>query len=819
MTVVGVIDSNTESTLEQYLAKKKNQFIKSSGHEIGLEEIGNLRSDLSRLCGRITSFLSDSAERQDSHLVLGKVQSGKTAHMLGVVAALVESSCSLVILVSGVTGQLTRQTQKRLEKDVGNLPNMQVNVLAVPTIGVLDRPDSTFIEDLIQIVGRRISTRNSPSGNFANLPVLAMMENVHRVEALHKIIDELRERFLDDLQIVIIDDEADQASPNAEARNGEESTIYGLLRSIRSSGVRNCLLSYTATPQAVLLATKDGALKPRHCCVITPGKQYFGVEDVCREEAKLRLIELDDVPTASQSECPKSLREAFIDFLVIACIRRQAPHVFFSGDEKLNSVGLSGFPTSESVQFLIHPSGSRSDHAKYYKWVQLIKKEVEEALGYRVNRPDSEFISKVLQASYDRILLQSEVSIGDLPQEIPQNWINDITATLLGSTELVVVNSNPDRPMAGEPMPVDDDGWEVKRQWVLIGGDILGRGVTMPNLVSTYFLRSPRVTNFDTLSQQMRFCGYRSRYKKFVYVYAPQSIIGRFSEADVVDRVIFQYAKNWDDENVDLIRNPPQIMHAQRGEGNFRPTRPGVLDRSIKSQDVRDVPFVSRRICVPNVAVSNAGLIIDLLHGLTSEFSTPLSGWEIYPDISQEKLRQLWKWSCVGDRDKVQLSASKTVFDKELQEAGLFGLPIITAIRGKELLSSLSRRDEPEKFFSDDLVRTTSFRSLLLQSRANSATRGFQQLRAEWVSSYQDPMGPTQTWILNGEIQYEGDPQRRLRDNEIFPKFGSSVIFVIEPLYIFNAPKNDGGEPIGLGVEFAIMAPRGFKLVSWTVPE
>jgi hypothetical protein len=819
MTIVGVIDSNSDSTLEQYLAKKKDQFVKGSGQEVAADEIRNLRNDLFRLSGRINSFLSDSAEREDSHLVLGKVQSGKTAHMLGVVASLVDTSCSLVILVSGVTGQLTRQTQKRLEKDIGNLPNMQVNVLPVPTIRDLDRADSTFIDDLSQLVGRRISTGSNPLSTYANLPVLAMMENVHRVEALRKILNELRDAFSNDLQVVIIDDEADQASPNAEARNGDESTIYGLLRQIRQSGIRNCLLSYTATPQAVLLAVKDSALKPRHCCVITPGQQYFGIEDVCREESSHRLIELTDVPSASQTDWPKSLREAFLDFLIIACIRRQAPELFFSCDERLNASGYSNIPNSNSLQMLIHPSGRQSDHTKYYKWIQAIKKEVEEALGYRVHQPSSEFISRELQPSYDRVLLQSEVGPNELPREIPEHWVADIIANLVGSTGLVVVNANPDRPSAGDSMPVEDDGWESKRQWILIGGDILGRGVTMPNLVSTYFLRSPQVTNFDTLSQQMRFCGYRSRYKKFVCIYAPGAIIKRFNEADVVDRVIFQYALKWDRDNIDLIRNPPQIMHAQRGQGNFRPTRPGVLDRSIKSQDIGDVPFAARNVLLPNVAIANAGLLMELIGDSSPEFLTRASNWAIYPNFSIEKLGGLWRWSCIGERDRSNLDASQTVFDAELQEAGLSGLPLILAVRGKGILSMLARRDDPESYFSSDLIEATSFRSLLKTSRSGLQSQNTQQIRNQWISAYRNPSGPIDNWILNGEMQYEGDPQRRLRDNEVTPKYGNSVIFVVEPIFILDAPKNEGGDAIGLGVELAIMGPKNFKLVSWTVPQ
>ena len=62
-----------------------------------------------------------------------------------------------------------------------------------------------------------------------------------------------------------------------------------------------------------------------------------------------------------------------------------------------------------------------------------------------------------------------------------------------------------------EPLvPIKPEQWnEGADAWVLIGGDILGRGLSIPHLVVTLFLRNPNEPLFDTSVQQMRFCGYR----------------------------------------------------------------------------------------------------------------------------------------------------------------------------------------------------------------------------------------------------------------------------------------------------------------------
>ena len=818
MTLVGVIEAGEATALEEYLALKKRQFVKASGGDIGNEETISLRQDLSRLCGRIEAFLTDKEEQSDSHLVLGKVQSGKTAHMLGVVAALVNSSCSLVVLVSGVTGQLNRQTQRRLNKDIGNLPSVQVHVMPVPTIGELSRQDSQFISDLRTMVNRRIESTRVGSSRVANLPVLAMLENVHRVEALKAILEDLNGEFGSEFQVVIIDDEADQASPNGLARLGDETTIYGLLREIRQSGLRNCLLSYTATPQAVLLAAKTGALRPRHCCVLSVGKQYFGIEDVCKDIASNRLIKLTDVPAASQLTYPHSLREAFVDFLLLACIRRNSPELFFSCDENINRSTHDFIPESQSMQMLIHPSGRQRDHLKYHRWIKEIKVDIEQKLGYRVNSPDPEFVRRELQPAYERVLLRSEVPGGLLPLDIPPHWVENITAALVGSTGLIVVNADPTRPTEGVQMPDDDDKWSEKMQWILIGGDILGRGVTMPNLVSTYFLRSPKETNFDTLSQQMRFCGYRSRYKKFVYIYAPDVINKRFAEADVVDRVIYRYALKWDKENLDLVRFPPEVMHAQRGRSDIRPTRLNVLDSNIRSTTLNEVPFAATNILLPSVAVANAQLVVDLVKDKTVSFNSGETDWDIFEDVQLRDFEKLFTWHCCGSRDKTKLSSAKTLFDVELQEAGLAAVKKVIAFRGAGLVKKLAEVDRSEDWFSAKWTDNTAFRSLRIDSRMLLGQQTADEARGEWLRQLGNSDGPIPRWMIHGEMQYEGDPQRRLRDGVVTSRIGSCVIFVIEPVFVLSDTRSQGGKHLALGLELAILAPKDFSLSTWTVP-
>ena len=811
MTPIAQCQRNESTTLELYLSFKEQKFKDLSGPVLGGSDIESLKSDLERLSLRINSFLSTGSETQDSHLILGKVQSGKTAHMLGVVAGLVDSSCSLVVLLSGVTGQLNRQTKKRLEEDIVQLPDHRIDVHSVPTSGDLTKSSSAFLEDIKLKVERRMKT-DPGSSKVANLPVLAILESSHRVKALRQIIDALYEDYKEKLTVVIIDDEADQASPNAKAKKGGESKIYGLLKEIRESGVRNCLLSYTATPQAVLLASRKGALRPRRCSVLSTGKQYFGIESVTSERFAERLIELSDVPTEDQKEAPGSLRDAFLDFLIVGCIRRLEPELFFGCDERIDGIEVT---QSSGVQMFIHPSKLRQPHAKYYQWIKKIKDEVEKSLGERIANPDPQFIIDELQPAYERVLKRSGVRSEIL--DIPPLWITDITAALVGSTGIVVVNSDPDKPTDGISMPDNDDDWDLKEQWVLIGGDILGRGVTIPNLVSTYFLRAPNKTLYDTLSQQMRFCGYRTRYQDFIYVYAPGEVISRFKEAERVDRVLFKYATNWDKTDVDLIRNPPEVIYAQGRGSRLSPTRPSVLDKNIDHKSINDLMFVPNRILNPNTLLCNAEIAKDFIDSQKKNFTTKTNkvNWNIYSDVLDSEIKKLFEWQCIGSNDSNRIRAARIAFHPELEEAGLSDLQKIVAIGNSDLVSKISASKNADALFSEEVMQDIAHRSLLKSSRLVDLSGAL----TKWKNLFNQPDNEGPSWILSGEIGYVGDPQRKLRDNVISPQLGECVIFAIEPIYVYSKPKREGGEVIGLGMELLIMAPKDFALVTWRAKE
>ena len=302
-------------------------------------------------------------------------------------------------------------------------------------------------------------------------------------------------------------------------------------------------------------------------------------------------------------------------------------------------------------------------------------------------------------------------------------------------------------------------------------------------------------------------------------LFRSQAIIKRFREADIVDRVIYQYAQKWDAKNLDLKRFPPQVMHAQRGASDLRPVRLNVLDSNIKATAVGDVPFSAANVLVPAVAVANAQLTIDLLGRNSPSFTSPGMSWDCFDNLPISFFEELLRWRCLGEKDIAKLSAAATTFDIELQEAGLSRLPKVFAVRGRSFIERIANMENPQEWFDGSLDEDTAFRSLREASRPLLRSVSAPVARQNWLDQLENVDGPTPSWMLMGEMEYVGDPQRRLRDSVSNSGIGPCAMFMVEPVFVYSAPRRDGGEVIGLGMELAIMAPKGYSLSSWTVIE
>lgn len=445
--------------------------------EAGLDE---LHSETER----ITSLLADpnSPGCRRKGLVMGNVQSGKTRNFAGVIAKAADVGYRYVIVLSGINNNLREQTQARLTKDLfyaeGWYPLTQKDKDFSP---VAKPQELIFNQPTLCAVVKKNTTR---------------LDNL--VEMMRSIPLEIRRQR----PVLIIDDEADQATPNSLAERDKISAINQHLRNLWASVVSGTYVAYTATPFANVLMDPDDAeeLFPSDfITTIQPGPGYFGSErvfgiaeaidqdGVTSSEGlnMVRMIPKDEAAllrppsdkTAQENfdpDLPESLCAAFDWFVVATAIRRARGDVGHSSMlVHTTHYTLPHFTMQERFRQLIH--GARIDVARG---------ELE-----------------LLRASWSR---ESQAVASEATLPLPA-WeqVAVHLPDVLSNMEVIVDNGS-----SSDRLNYDDDRLRVV---VAIGGGTLSRGLTLEGLAVSYFTRTSNA--YDTLMQMGRWFGYRPKYE------------------------------------------------------------------------------------------------------------------------------------------------------------------------------------------------------------------------------------------------------------------------------------------------------------------
>jgi hypothetical protein len=781
----------TPSPLTKYLIDRRRSFENALGENIAQFDLENLRNDIGRLTNRINEFLQ-SPRQVDTQLVLGRVQSGKTSHMIGLAAWCVDKSISAVVVLSGSTESLANQTYSRFNQETTGIGNRYFKMLEpMPTESASD----TFLirnAEFAESVANRVAARRD--GGEAPLPVLTVLKTAPRIEALHELFAQVALKVGNCDPIIVLDDEADQVSQNSKIRMQKRTRINQAIISLQDTGLRMCLVAYTATPQAILLSERSGQLQPRAVTVLQPGSSYFGLNDAMSEGFSRNRITLKPVTARAHdtNTAPEELYPAVIQFLITSVIRQIYPEVFFDrGGLHIDSTpnGLN------SCQMLIHPSGQKIDHKRYRILVsdclESLKRRLSETTRYDSSNKNFESFN----TEYHSILKRLNNTSG-LPEDLTEKMMACLRDSLSESTQIKVVNSDPNRPNADEPLPVEDKEWEQFKNWILIGGDILGRGITIPMLVVTYFLRNPKKSNFDTAVQQMRFCGYRQRYCQFTSIWAPADVLELYEVITEVDDVLLRSARQWDVQNLDLLREKPAVLYLSKPHNRLEPTRknvidPGIRDRVFKSSTI----FDANRIFVPTDVRRNSDLVWSTFEHSESEVVDD-GTWSMVSHVESSDIQLLlanWK----AGIESPEIRQISSLFDAEFDALGLGQIPCTIFIRFLSFFEQFAQGQLP-----------TEFRKLGFRSIADPVDGEPMVLFEDWKTVFGKSVSgsrPMQWFDRNSIKTYLGDMQRRIRR---IPLYDSVSVF-IEPLQIY---RKGSKETLAIGLGLAIVAPDSFEV-------
>ena len=544
---------------------------------------------------RILSRCANPQITQDSKcvLVLGQVQSGKTLSFTSAIALARDNSIPLTVLLGGTKRPLMQQTYERLQKDLTlDSQGSSSKWLIVKDVTAANKSD----------ILRAIKSQSDPfvPDEYKESVVIVSMKNQSGIKKVKSILRSIQDDISNNIPVLIIDDEADQASPNTKHEKNEQSATYAAIWSLRDSLPNHSYLSYTATPEANLLLQIEDTLSPDSVVVLTPGDEYVGGYDlfVDRSSKFVNLIPDDELEIATAPSDkdlpPKSLVDSLAYFLVALAVAQK------------------GLPSVRPISMLIHPDSKIDSHSKYRKWVKsILDKWVqhfdENDIDSRDYRVPSEFVRAISETEKTidllTILQCSEIDKTKQLLMLIRYWIRS------DSIEVRVVNS--ERPNNN----VSPTEWMTKAGWILIGAGKLDRGFVVEKLAVTYMPRGRGGGNVDTIQQRGRFFGYKKSYL--------QILRGWFSE-DLRDayRDIVETEKDLREELEEFDRKGYQLKDWRRSmflAKGLSPTRKNIIGMEHSVLELRDNSWFQQKRLFDPVLVSRQSEFEDLLYELMEE--------------------------------------------------------------------------------------------------------------------------------------------------------------------------------------------------------
>lgn len=449
-------------------------------------------------------------------LVVGYVQSGKTANFEGLIAKAADAGYRVIIVMAGMFNNLREQTQSRLADDLGLEKSSQGAASWNPLTDV----DGDF-------GGASRTALNLES----NVAIAVVKKNNSVLKKLIRWLNSIDPGLLAKRPVLIIDDEADQATPNTEKRRDRISTINRRVRELWGTVGTGTYVAYTATPFANVFIDPDDPedMYPDDFIFTLPepkgymgASAFFNLELDADKDSDRDLVLATEVPDL----------EATVLTPQPPNIDDYDPHVTDSLDE-----AIRWFIAATAVrQLRSEPAHSTmlvhtSHRVLAHKRLADVIRDYVRSLHRAGDAEESAF-----KGVFDRQMSRTDSDGVQIPPW-EQVW-DRISADVLPHVSVVVENG-----MSDERLAYGDEAQAV----IAVGGSTLSRGMTLEGLVTSYFLRTS--ANYDTLLQMGRWFGYRNGYDDLVRVWVAPGLLDEFAhlsrvEEDMRERIALMAEEN-----------------------------------------------------------------------------------------------------------------------------------------------------------------------------------------------------------------------------------------------------------------------------------
>ena len=438
---------------------------------------------------------TEETDNRRPGMLLGKIQSGKTRAFLGIIAHAFDRGFDVAIVLTKGTKALAKQTVARFQKEFAEFIE----------------EDSVSIFDVMQMPSVLTGAERRRK------LVFIAKKQVHNLDRLLKLVQqtypELARR-----RVLLVDDEADLAGVRYVKRDDVivQGTIADRMDKLRQAVAGMAFLQVTATPYALYLQPDDyedqylfqpkrpafTTLLPIHSAYVG-GADYFGtfdnddpraflfVEVTKEEQDTLRSLDgrsMRQDRLISGTKVPL-LRRSLLAFIAAVVIRREQQRL--AGERLLRKYAM-----------VIHNDVRRLAHQFQGGYVRALLDAF---------RQDASGDKQKLREVFDAAFTDLSASVGADGSVVPNvNEVFDGVCDALLGDEVVVSEVNSDNDVAA--LLNSDAELNLRTPFnIFIGGSILDRGITIPNLISFYYGRNPKTMQADTVLQHSRMYGARDR--------------------------------------------------------------------------------------------------------------------------------------------------------------------------------------------------------------------------------------------------------------------------------------------------------------------
>ena len=476
-------------------------------------------------------------------LLLGDVQSGKTATYTAICNKATDAGYRVIIVLAGITKSLRIQTQERLDAEFAGRDSLYALDVKAKDAGIKSK--AVGVGKINPDNSKKITCFTSVKSDFNKRILESNDLNLQNLNGTALFVIKKNSRILNNLYLwlensadsegkihlplLLIDDEADNASVNTKDPDLDPTAINMAIRNILHSFSQSTYLGITATPFANIFidpVTKDGPedLFPRDFITVLPSpSNYIGAEEI------FGYGNFDDKRNRLDVKYPSA---------IVRIDNEEMENYFKFGHRKDIIFSLHDIPKSlkRAICYFILATAVRDlrfDEKEHCSMLVNVTRytDVQNKIRDLIEEYVRELRSDV--ADYGRCSIDEAMKIPHI-QEFSEVWdefgfeklcgcswetmLQDFLFDSLRRIEVSAVNQST-RDVGLNYYNYKDSGMRV----IAVGGNSLSRGLTLEGLCVSYFYRNTKM--YDTLLQMGRWFGYRPNYDDLFKIWMAEEAV------------------------------------------------------------------------------------------------------------------------------------------------------------------------------------------------------------------------------------------------------------------------------------------------------